>query len=88
MVDTIPTEFEVLDERAGDVKGDRRIERLDFECRWAEGPVYVPAGRYLLVSDIPNDRILRWDETTGASACSANRPDTPTATRSIPTAGW
>ena len=66
MVDTIPTEFEVLDERAVDVKGDRRIERLDFECRWAEGPVYVPAGRYLLVSDIPNDRILRWDETTGA----------------------
>ena len=35
-------------------------------CRWAEGPVYVPAGRYLLVSDIPNDRIMRWDETTGA----------------------
>ena len=28
--------------------------------------MYVPAGRYLLVSDIPNDRILRWDETTGA----------------------
>ena len=62
----IPTEFEVLDERFGDVKGDHRVERLDFGCRWAEGPVYVPAGRYLLVSDIPNDRILRWDETTGA----------------------
>ncbi len=27
--------------------------------------MYVAAGRYLLVSDIPNDRILRWDETTG-----------------------
>jgi gluconolactonase len=65
MVDTIPTQFEVFDERAGDVKGDRRIERLDLDCRWAEGPVYVPAGRYLLVSDIPNDRILRWDEATG-----------------------
>ena len=61
-----PTEFEVLDERFGDVKGDHRVERLDFECRWSEGPVYVPAGRYLLVSDIPNDRLLRWDETTGA----------------------
>ncbi len=35
-------------------------------CRWAEGPVYIPAGRYLLWSDIPNDRILRWDETTGS----------------------
>ena len=62
----IPTEFEVLDERFADVKGDHRVERLDFGCRWAEGPVYVPAGRYLLVSDIPNDRILRWDEATGA----------------------
>ena len=62
----IPTEFEVLDDRFGDVKGDHRVERLDFGCRWAEGPVYVPAGRYLLVSDIPNDRILRWDEPTGA----------------------
>ena len=66
MGERIPTEFEVLDERFGDVKGDRRVERLDVECRWAEGPVYVPAGRYLLVSDIPNDRIVRWDETTGA----------------------
>ena len=64
--ETIPTEFEVLDERFADVKGDHRVERFDFGCRWAEGPVYVPAGRYLLVSDIPNDRILRWDETTGA----------------------
>ena len=64
--ETIPTEFEVLDERFAGVKGDRRVERFDFDCRWAEGGVYVPAGRYFLVSDIPNDRILRWDETTGA----------------------
>ncbi len=28
--------------------------------------MYIPAGRYLLWSDIPNDRILRWDETTGS----------------------
>ena len=32
-------------------------------CRWAEGPVYVPAGKYVVWSDIPNDRLLRWDET-------------------------
>ena len=43
-----------------------RVERLFGDCRWAEGPVYVPAGRYLLWSDIPNDRMLRWDEVTGA----------------------
>jgi gluconolactonase len=64
-VDTIPTELEVLDERFAGVRGDGRVERFHLGCRWAEGPVYVPAGRYLLVSDIPNDRILRWDETTG-----------------------
>ena len=41
------------------------MERLYAGCRWAEGPVYVPAGRYLVWSDIPNDRMLRWDEPTG-----------------------
>lgn len=66
MTETIPTELDVLDERFASCRGDRRVERFDLGCRWAEGPVYVPAGRYLLVSDIPNDRILRWDETTGA----------------------
>ena len=65
-VDTIPTDLEVLDRRFAGVRGDGRVERFHIGCRWAEGPVYVPAGRYLLLSDIPNDRILRWDETTGA----------------------
>ncbi|MFB9893683.1 SMP-30/gluconolactonase/LRE family protein [Planobispora takensis] len=64
--ETVPAEFDVLDERFATVGGDERIERLHHGCRWAEGPVYVPAGRYLLWSDIPNDRMLRWDELTGA----------------------
>jgi gluconolactonase len=42
------------------------VERLYTGCRWSEGPVYFGDGRYLLWSDIPNDRILRWDEETGA----------------------
>ena len=42
------------------------VERLYTGCRWSEGPVYVADGRYLLWSDIPNDRILKWDEETGA----------------------
>jgi gluconolactonase len=46
--------------------GDLELEKLYKGCRWAEGGVYVPSGKYLLWSDIPNDRILRWDETTGA----------------------
>jgi gluconolactonase len=42
------------------------MERLHTGCRWTEGPAYFAAGRYLVFSDIPNDRMLRWDETTGA----------------------
>jgi gluconolactonase len=41
------------------------VERLATGCRWSEGPVWFGDGRYLLWSDIPNDRIMRWDETTG-----------------------
>ncbi|MEP7054083.1 MAG: SMP-30/gluconolactonase/LRE family protein [Actinomycetota bacterium] len=66
MVETLPATFEVLDERFARVGGDARLERLYSDCRWAEGPAYFAAGRYLSWSDIPNDRILRWDEITGA----------------------
>ena len=36
--------------------------------RWTEGPVYFPAARYVIWSDIPNDRIMRWDEMNGEVA--------------------
>ena len=42
------------------------IERIGGGCRFTEGPVWFGDGRYLLWSDIPNDRILRWEEETGA----------------------
>jgi gluconolactonase len=42
------------------------VEQLATGCRWSEGPVYVGDGRYVLWSDIPNDRILKWEEETGA----------------------
>ena len=42
------------------------VEQLASGMRWAEGPAYFPAGRYLLVSDIPNNRIMKYDETNGA----------------------
>jgi gluconolactonase len=42
------------------------VERLATGCRWAEGPVYFGDMRCLLWSDIPNNRIMRWDEETGA----------------------
>ena len=41
------------------------VERLATGLRWAEGPEWFGDGRYLLLSDIPNNRIMRWDETTG-----------------------
>jgi gluconolactonase len=42
------------------------VERLYTGCRWSEGPVYFGDGRYVLWSDIPNNRILKWEEETGA----------------------
>ena len=43
-----------------------KVERLATGCRWAEGPVWMGDARALLWSDIPNNRMLRWDEETGA----------------------
>ncbi len=60
---------EVLDPRfAGYRVGLAAVERLYTGCRWAEGPVWFGDARCLLWSDIPNDRILRWDEETGATS--------------------
>src|SRR5215831_3715798 len=44
------------------------VERLATGFRWAEGPVWFGDGHYLLWSDIPNNRIMRWDEETGATS--------------------
>ncbi len=42
-----------------------KVERLATGMRWSEGPVWFGDQRALLWSDIPNNRILRWDEETG-----------------------
>ena len=41
------------------------VERLSQGYSWAEGPVWFGDARCLLWSDIPNNRILRWDDETG-----------------------
>src|SRR5260221_5503484 len=46
--------------------GLAKVERIAANCRWNEGPVWFGDGRYLLWSDIPNNRLMRWDEETGA----------------------
>jgi gluconolactonase len=65
VTDTVPAQFQLLDERFRYLNGDFVLERLHTGARKTEGPAYFPAGRYLVWSDIPNDRLLRWDETTG-----------------------
>lgn len=58
---------EVLDERFRALRlFSGTVERIATGLRWAEGPVWFGDGRYLLVSDIPNNRIVRWDEASGA----------------------
>lgn len=63
LTDPIPTRWESLDERF-DLGGDHMVQRLFTGGHWLEGPAYFAAGRYLVFSDIPENRILRWDEVT------------------------
>ena len=60
-------DFEVIDQRFRALAFPNvHIEKLYSGCRWAEGPAWFAAGRYLVWSDIPNDRMLRYDDTDGS----------------------
>ena len=57
---------EIVDPRFAKYRvANAAVERLFTGTRWAEGPVWFADGRYLLFSDIPNNRMLRWLEDTG-----------------------
>ena len=59
--------IEILDPRFAKYRiFSAAVERLATGLRWAEGPVWFGDGRCLLWSDIPNNRVMRWDEETGA----------------------
>lgn len=61
------TGYEVIEpEFADTLIGHARVERLWTGARWSEGPAWFAAGRYLVWSDIPNNRLMRWDETDGS----------------------
>src|SRR6185312_9085105 len=57
--------IEALDKRFKGSAGTGAVERVATGFRWAEGPVYFPAGRFVLFSDIPNNRIMRYSEDDG-----------------------
>jgi gluconolactonase len=60
------SDYTILDPRFQKlIIGHAKLEKLWTGARWTEGPAYFPAGRYLVFSDIPNDRIMRYDETSG-----------------------
>jgi gluconolactonase len=66
------------------VIGHANLEKLVSGCRWAEGPAYFPAGRYLVWSDIPNDRMMRFDETDASVSvfrCPSNNSNGNTIDR-------
>ncbi|MEQ1938097.1 SMP-30/gluconolactonase/LRE family protein [Mesorhizobium sp. CN5-321] len=61
------SDYEILDPRFNRLfNGSAHVERLFTGCRWAEGPAWFAAGRYVVWSDIPNDRMLRYDECDGS----------------------
>jgi gluconolactonase len=67
MANWLSDSFELIDPRFRALAFPNvHLERLHSGCRWAEGPAWLAAGRYLVWSDIPNDRVLRWDETDGS----------------------
>jgi gluconolactonase len=63
----LTSSFEVVDARFRKLALPYvNVDKLYSGCRWAEGPAWFAAGRYIVWSDIPNDRVLRWDETDGS----------------------
>jgi gluconolactonase len=56
---------EAIDKRFKYKQGNAYIERVATGFRWAEGPAYNRAGGYLIWSDIPNNRMMRWLEEDG-----------------------
>ena len=59
--------YEIIDSRFGAlVNGNAKVDHLFTGCKWAEGPAWFGAGRYLIWSDIPNNRQMRYDESDGS----------------------
>jgi gluconolactonase len=63
-----PVTYDIVDPRfASFVLANAWLETLANDCRWLEGPVWFAEHEMLVVSDIPNDRLLRWSASSGMS---------------------
>jgi sugar lactone lactonase YvrE len=77
------TGFEIIDQSfAVCFIGHAKVERLWTGGRWVEGPAYFAAGRYLVWSDIPNNRIMRGMKPTDRYPSFVSRRTTLMATLS------
>ncbi|MEM0906646.1 MAG: SMP-30/gluconolactonase/LRE family protein [Pseudomonadota bacterium] len=64
-----PSHFEIIDKAFNQfVLPTAYLDTLWEGSRWAEGPAYFAGGRYVVFSDIPNDRMIRFDETDGSAS--------------------
>lgn len=76
--------FEYLDPRFRELTVPiAKVERLFDGCLWAEGPVWFSDGGYLVWSDIPNNRLLRWtpDQGVGVFRSDSNNANGNTRDR-------
>jgi len=65
--------YEFVDRRFRDLTVPiAAVERLHTGCRWAEGPVWFADGGFLVWSDIPNNRMLRWVPELGVDVFRAD----------------
>ena len=77
-------DFEHIDKRFRDLTVPiAAVEKLYDGCRWAEGPVWFADGGYLVWSDIPNNRLLRWTPEKGVDVFNADSNYTNGNTRDI-----
>src|SRR6187549_2225054 len=47
------------------IPADWKVEKLAEGFAWAEGPVWVKAGGYLLFTDVPGNKMWKWSEKGG-----------------------
>lgn len=47
------------------IEENTKVEKLAGEMTFAEGPVWIPAKKMLVFSDIPNSRLMQWSEAEG-----------------------